>query len=205
MLFQQFGVQGVPGAVFAVLGAQTMALPSRALASSEQITEVARPVDRGRRGAVRHRRRRRSTRAPADESRSRGALPPWPRPATPRRPTLDRGAARRWTPRDPGGAIQRHTHRAAPADEPANAEAKLAWPSAELRAVGCRAPTRRQARQSSKPTRPDDVQAQPHRGGPGPGRRSAWRTPSAGSRTPSTPSWRGPTDTAGAGCWSCSR
>jgi len=123
MLFQQFGVQGVP-AVFAVIAGQAMPLFQGA-APEDQIAEVldqliavaeqrfgivGPEVDPGQ--------------APAEEP-----APAPPRPATPQELALS-AAHDALDSGDLGGAIQ--AYRNVLADEPANVEAKLGLAQAEL-------------------------------------------------------------------------
>ncbi|CAG6394273.1 tetratricopeptide repeat protein [Streptomyces cocklensis] len=149
LLFQQFGVQGVP-AVFAVLGGQAMPL-FQGLAPEDQITEVLDQliaVAEQRFGIV-------------GQEVEPGAAPAEPQePAPPRPPTpqelaltaahdaLDAG--------DLAGAIR--AYRNVLADEPANAEAKLGLAQAELldRVQGVDPQSARTAAAGA----PDDVQAQ---------------------------------------------
>ncbi|MFC4030826.1 co-chaperone YbbN [Streptomyces polygonati] len=122
MLFQQFGVQGVP-AVFAVLAGQAMPLFQGAAPEDQvadvldQLIEVAEQrfgivgaeVDAG---------------APAEAQ-----APPPPRPATPQELALS-AAHEALDAGDLGGAIQAYKN--VLADEPANVEAKLGLAQAQL-------------------------------------------------------------------------
>lgn len=124
MLFQQFGVQGVP-AVFAVLAGQAMPLFQGA-APEDQIAEVLDQliaVAEQRFGIV----------GPeVDEglapAAARPEAPP-PRPATPQELALS-AAHEALDSGDLGGAVQAYKN--VLADEPANAEAKLGLAQAEL-------------------------------------------------------------------------
>ncbi|SHN32077.1 tetratricopeptide repeat protein [Actinacidiphila paucisporea] len=150
LLFQQFGVQGVP-AVFAVLAGQAMPL-FQGLAPEDQVTEVldqliavaeerfgivGPDVDPGA--------------APAREQ----APPPPPRPATPQELALT-AAHDALDAGDLSGAIR--AYRDVLSDEPANAEAKLGLAQAELldRVQGVDPQAARDAAAGA----PGDVQAQ---------------------------------------------
>jgi putative thioredoxin len=125
MLFQQFGVQGVP-AVFAVLAGQAMPL-FQGLAPEEQITEVLDQliaVAEQRFGIVGP-----EVAAPAPGEGAQPAAPAPPRPATPQELALT-AAHDALDAGDLGGAIR--AYRNVLSDEPANAEAKLGLAQAEL-------------------------------------------------------------------------
>jgi len=147
LLFQQFGVQGVP-AVFAVLAGQAMPLFQGA-APEDQIAEVLDQlvaVAEQRFGIV------------GPEIDPEAAAPPRapapPRPATPQEIALS-AAHEALDSGDLGGAIQAYKN--VLADEPANAEAKLGLAQAELlrRVQGADAAAVRAAAAA-----PDDVPAQ---------------------------------------------
>lgn len=146
LLFQQFGVQGVP-AVFAVVAGQAMPL-FQGLAAEEQITEVLDQlvaVAEQRFGIVG------AEVAPAEQP----AEPAAPRPATPQELAL--GAAHdALDAGDLSGAVR--AYRNVLADEPANAEAKLGLAQAELleRVQGLDP----QAARTAAAGAPGDVQAQ---------------------------------------------
>jgi putative thioredoxin len=121
MLFQQFGVQGIP-AVFAVLAGQAMPLFQGA-APEDQVREVLDQliaVAEQRFGIVG---------APAEAGEGTAAPAPAPRPATPQELALS-AAHDALDSGDLGGAIQAYKN--VLADEPANAEAKLGLAQAEL-------------------------------------------------------------------------
>jgi putative thioredoxin len=147
MLFQQFGVQGVP-AVFAVLAGQAMPLFQGA-APEEQITEVLDQliaVAQERFGIV-------GDEVGPEAVEAAPAAPP--RPATPQELAL--GAAHdALDAGDLGGAVQAYKN--VLADEPANAEAKLGLAQAELlrRVEGADARKVREAAADA----PGDVRAQ---------------------------------------------
>jgi putative thioredoxin len=146
LLFQQFGVQGVP-AVFAVLAGQAMPL-FQGLAAEEQITEVLDQliaVAEQRFGIV----------GPEVVPAEQPAEPAPPRPATPQELAL--GAAHdAMDAGDLSGAVR--AYRNVLADEPANAEAKLGLAQAELleRVQGVDP----QAARTAAAGAPGDVQAQ---------------------------------------------
>ncbi|SEO23318.1 tetratricopeptide repeat protein [Actinacidiphila rubida] len=121
MLFQQFGVQGVP-AVFAVLAGQAMPL-FQGSAPEDQITEVLDQlvlVAEQRFGIV----------GPdVDPGAAEPAEPAPPRPATPQELALS-AAHEALDAGDLGGAVQAYTN--VLADEPANLEAKLGLAQAQL-------------------------------------------------------------------------
>ena len=122
MLFQQFGVQGVP-AVFAVLAGQAMPLFQGA-APEDQITEVLDQlimVAEQRFGIVGPEVEPGAAAAPAE------AAPP--RPATPQELALS-AAHQALDAGDLGGAVQAYKN--VLADEPGNVEAKLGLAQAEL-------------------------------------------------------------------------
>ncbi|HEY5834046.1 tetratricopeptide repeat protein [Streptomyces sp.] len=148
MLFQQFGVQGVP-AVFAVLAGQAMPLFQGA-APEDQIAEVLDQliaVAEQRFGIVGQ------EVDPGTVPAERPAQPP--RPATPQELALS-AAHEALDSGDLGGAIQ--AYRNVLADEPANAEAKLGLAQAELlRRVQDADP---QAVRDAAAKAPGDVQAQ---------------------------------------------
>jgi putative thioredoxin len=148
MLFQQFGVQGVP-AVFAVLAGQAMPL-FQGSAPEDQITEVLDQliaVAEQRFGIVGPEIDAGAAQAPAAEAP--------PRPATPQELALS-AAHDALDAGDLGGAIQ--AYRDVLSDEPANAEAKLGLAQAELlhRVQGAD----QQAVREAAATSPSDVQAQ---------------------------------------------
>jgi putative thioredoxin len=147
MLFQQFGVQGVP-AVFAVLAGQAMPLFQGA-APEDQITEVLDQliaVAEQRFGIVG---------AETDPGAAPAPAASPPRPATPQELALS-AAHEALDSGDLGGAIQ--AYRNVLADEPANVEAKLGLAQAELlrRVQGADQQAVRQAAADA----PGDVQAQ---------------------------------------------
>jgi putative thioredoxin len=150
MLFQQFGVQGVP-AVFAVVAGQAMPL-FQGMAPEDQVTEVLDQliaVAEQRFGIV-------GPELDADAAAAAVQTPAAPpRPATPQELALS-AAHDALDAGDLGGAIQ--AYRNVLADEPANAEAKLGLAQAELlrRVAEADQQSVRQAAASS----PDDVQAQ---------------------------------------------
>jgi putative thioredoxin len=122
LLFQQFGVQGVP-AVFAVLAGQAMPLFQGA-APEDQITEVLDQliaVAEQRFGIVGQ------EVDPGAAAQQAAAAPP--RPATPQELALA-AAHEALDAGDLGGAVR--AYRNVLADEPANAEAKLGLAQAEL-------------------------------------------------------------------------
>ncbi|WP_329174537.1 tetratricopeptide repeat protein [Streptomyces sp. NBC_01477] len=125
MLFQQFGVQGVP-AVFAVLAGQAMPL-FQGLAPEDQVTEVLDQliaVAEQRFGIVG------PDVDPGAAATAQEAAPPAPpRPATPQELALS-AAHDALDAGDLDGAIR--AYREVLADEPANAEAKLGLAQAEL-------------------------------------------------------------------------
>ncbi|MEW1863033.1 tetratricopeptide repeat protein [Streptomyces sp. NBC_00669] len=149
MLFQQFGVQGVP-AVFAVLAGQAMPLFQGA-APEEQITEVLDQViavAEQRFGIVG------AEVDPGDAAEEPAEEAP-PRPATPQELAL--GAAHEALDAgDLAGAVQAYKN--VLADEPANAEAKLGLAQAELlqRVEGADPQQVRRAAADA----PDDIDAQ---------------------------------------------
>jgi putative thioredoxin len=148
MLFQQFGVQGVP-AVFAVLAGQAMPL-FQGSAPEDQITEVLDQliaVAEQRFGIVGPEVDPGAAQAPAAEAP--------PRPATPQELALS-AAHDALDAGDLAGAIQ--AYRDVLSDEPANAEAKLGLAQAELlhRVQGAD----QQAVREAAATSPSDVQAQ---------------------------------------------
>jgi putative thioredoxin len=148
MLFQQFGVQGVP-AVFAVLAGQAMPL-FQGSAPEDQITEVLDQliaVAEQRFGIVGPEIDAGAAQAPAAEAP--------PRPATPQELALS-AAHDALDAGDLSGAIQ--AYRNVLSDEPANAEAKLGLAQAELlhRVQGAD----QQAVREAAATSPSDVQAQ---------------------------------------------
>jgi putative thioredoxin len=121
LLFQQFGVQGVP-AVFAVLAGQAMPL-FQGSAPEDQITEVLDQlvlVAEQRFGIVG---------AEVDPGDAEPAAPAEPRPATPQELALS-AAHEALDAGDLGGAVQ--AYRNVLADEPGNVEAKLGLAQAEL-------------------------------------------------------------------------
>ncbi|BBB00255.1 putative thioredoxin [Actinacidiphila reveromycinica] len=123
MLFQQFGVQGVP-AVFAVLAGQAMPLFQGA-APEEQITEVLDQViavAEQRFGIV-------GAEVDPGEAAAQPAEPAPPRPATPQELALS-AAHEALDAGDLAGAVQ--AYRNVLSDEPANTEAKLGLAQAEL-------------------------------------------------------------------------
>jgi putative thioredoxin len=128
MLFQQFGVQGVP-AVFAVVAGQAMPL-FQGSAAEDQITEVLDQlvaVAEQRFGIVGP-----EVDAGADQDAAAAAEHPRaapPRPATPQELELS-AAHQALDSGDLGGAIQAYKN--VLSDEPANAEAKLGLAQAEL-------------------------------------------------------------------------
>lgn len=124
MLFQQFGVQGVP-AVFAVLAGQAMPLFQGA-APEDQVTEVLDQliaVAEQRFGIVG------PDVDPGAAAPAERPVPAAPRPATPQELALS-AAHQALDSGDLGGAIQ--AYRNVLTDEPANAEAKLGLAQAEL-------------------------------------------------------------------------
>ncbi|MEV6007616.1 tetratricopeptide repeat protein [Streptomyces sp. NPDC051976] len=148
MLFQQFGVQGVP-AVFAVVAGQAMPL-FQGMAPEDQVTEVLDQliaVAEQRFGIV-------GPEVDADAAAVQAPVAP-PRPATPQELALS-AAHDALDAGDLGGAIQ--AYRNVLADEPANAEAKLGLAQAELlrRVAEADQASVRQAAANA----PDDVQAQ---------------------------------------------
>ncbi|MET9223935.1 co-chaperone YbbN [Streptomyces sp. NPDC088197] len=151
MLFQQFGVQGVP-AVFAVLAGQAMPL-FQGSAPEDQITEVLDQliaVAEQRFGIV-------GPEVDTDAA-AQGAAPAAeapPRPATPQELALS-AAHDALDAGDLGGAIQ--AYRNVLSDEPGNAEAKLGLAQAELldRVQGADQQAVREAAAAS----PSDVTAQ---------------------------------------------
>jgi putative thioredoxin len=121
MLFQQFGVQGVP-AVFAVLAGQAMPLFQGA-APEEQITEVLDQViavAEQRFGIVGQE---------VDTAAAPEPQAPAARPATPQELALS-AAHEALDAGDLGGAVQAYKN--VLADEPANTEARLGLAQAEL-------------------------------------------------------------------------
>ncbi|WP_225849878.1 tetratricopeptide repeat protein [Streptomyces sp. HPF1205] len=148
LLFQQFGVQGVP-AVFAVLAGQAMPLFQGA-APEDQVTEVLDQliaVAEQRFGIVG------PEIDPGAAAQQAEAAPP--RPATPQELALS-AAHEALDAGDLGGAVQAYKN--VLADEPANAEAKLGLAQAELlsRVQGADA----SAVRAAAADRPDDVAAQ---------------------------------------------
>jgi putative thioredoxin len=147
MLFQQFGVQGVP-AVFAVLAGQAMPLFQGA-APEDQITEVLDQliaVAEERFGIV-------GAEVEPVAAAPQAVAPP--RPATPQELALS-AAHEALDAGDLGGAIQAYKN--VLADEPANVEAKLGLAQAELlRRVEDADP---QAVRQAAANAPGDVQAQ---------------------------------------------
>lgn len=147
MLFQQFGVQGVP-AVFAVLAGQAMPLFQGA-AAEDQITEVLDQlimVAEQRFGIV----------GPEVEPGAAApAQPAPPRPATPQELALS-AAHQALDAGDLGGAVQAYKN--VLSDEPGNVEAKIGLAQAELlsRVEGADAGAVRAAAAAS----PGDVAAQ---------------------------------------------
>lgn len=148
LLFQQFGVQGVP-AVFAVLAGQAMPLFQGA-APEDQVAEVLDQliaVAEQRFGIV-------GPEIDPGPAAQQTEAPP-PRPATPQELALS-AAHEALDAGDLGGAIQAYKN--VLADEPANAEAKLGLAQAELlsRVQGADA----SAVRAAAADRPDDVAAQ---------------------------------------------
>jgi putative thioredoxin len=148
MLFQQFGVQGVP-AVFAVLAGQAMPLFQGA-APEDQITEVLDQliaVAEQRFGIVG------ADVEPGAVAQPQAAAPP--RPATPQELALS-AAHEALDAGDLGGAVQAYKN--VLADEPGNVEAKLGLAQAELlRRVQDADP---QAVREAAANAPGDVEAQ---------------------------------------------
>jgi putative thioredoxin len=150
LLFQQFGVQGVP-AVFAVLAGQAMPL-FQGLAPEDQVTEVLDQliaVAEQRFGIV----GQEVAPGAAVPAQVQEAAPP--RPATPQELALT-AAHDALDAGDLAGAIR--AYRSVLADEPANAEAKLGLAQAELldRVQG----VDQQAARLAAAGAPGDVQAQ---------------------------------------------
>ncbi|MFG1811295.1 tetratricopeptide repeat protein [Streptomyces sp. NPDC049040] len=150
MLFQQFGVQGVP-AVFAVLAGQAMPL-FQGLAPEDQVTEVLDQliaVAEQRFGIVG------ADVDPGAAAPAQAQEPAPPRPATPQELALT-AAHDALDAGDLSGAIR--AYRDVLADEPANAEAKLGLAQAELldRVQG----VDQQAARKAAADAPGDVQAQ---------------------------------------------
>ena len=193
MLFQQFGVQGIP-AVFAVVAGPGACRSSRALAPEDQIRQALDQlvaVAEQRFGIV-----------GAEVLPGRPTRPPRspPRPATPQEPALA-AAHEALDAGDLGGAVQAYKN--VLADDPANAEAKLGLAQAELlgrvqgpdHAAGARG-GRRAARGRRGPAAPPPTST----------------SSAVTSRTPSAVWWRpcgGRRVTTGrprgCDCWSCSR
>lgn len=149
LLFQQFGVQGVP-AVFAVLAGQAMPL-FQGLAPEDQVTEVLDQliaVAEQRFGIV-------GQEVDPGIAPVQVQEPAPPRPATPQELALT-AAHDALDAGDLAGAIR--AYRSVLADEPANAEAKLGLAQAELldRVQGVDPQAARKAAADA----PDDVQAQ---------------------------------------------
>lgn len=149
LLFQQFGVQGVP-AVFAVLAGQAMPL-FQGLAPEDQVTEVLDQliaVAEQRFGIV-------GQEVDPGTAPVQVQEPAPPRPATPQELALT-AAHDALDAGDLAGAIR--AYRSVLADEPANAEAKLGLAQAELldRVQGVDPQAARKAAADA----PDDVQAQ---------------------------------------------
>jgi putative thioredoxin len=147
LLFQQFGVQGVP-AVFAVLAGQAMPL-FQGSAPEDQITEVLDQlilVAEQRFGIVG---------AEVEPGAAEQAAPAPQRPATPQELALSAAHAA-LDAGDLGGAVQAYKN--VLADEPGNVEAKLGLAQAELlRRVQGADP---QAVRTAAADAPDDVAAQ---------------------------------------------